>query len=575
MRWILAALAFCLPLNSQILAQTGPSVSTNGNIPQGTSPFDVAGRIAVFARSNGDSVALDNLERELPQMTGLSASEKQEVRKLVVEARAEHARARSSVGTPKAAMPSAVIERDSATAKPEPSRVLLSTSQPRSTSARSGLSLLAPAEVTPYALPDSAKGLFSEKYLATRDQYLKKFLWGGETAQRFIVKDNKLVFGDQTLHMGFALVTFAGEARIIAKAGGDPKPSERVIRLVLDAFDRLDNAAEQKLYKTSVPGFFLRDSLRKGEAEDQGIGKAGYIFESDFGSAFKPDGTVDGEKRSDPAMSLDQVVNLFMGFWAVSRWSTDSENVARAKDDATRVMDYLASKKFVIELPDGGSIPAKRGPDARAAAGFLCRMEEAITGRNRTAQARVGLGELATKPLRIRDDHLGEVTIPELKVPIDLPVALTHRIIMALKPVGIVALAMPEIKVRVSDLFPEGARVIKANTPCMHLTVAHTEGHMVPCVHPAVMHTGGDPGPVLPCAHMVPAHPDGHPETLPCAHMGPEHPGGDPKNVPCTHMTVAHKGGDRTVLPCAHMTARDPGGDPVHLLCAPSVQTPR
>jgi hypothetical protein len=125
---------------------------------------------------------------------------------------------------------------------------------------------------------------------------------------------NLRVFSDQTVYMGFALLTFAGEARVVSGAGLDPAPSETVVRSLLTAFETLDFDAEKERYGTNVPGFFLRDYVKDWEALQ-------------VKSGFNGD-------PSDNDMSIDQVVSLMMGLWAASRWSTDSGNRNLASLDA-------------------------------------------------------------------------------------------------------------------------------------------------------------------------------------------------------------------------------------------------
>ncbi len=221
------------------------------------------------------------------------------------------------------------------------------------------------------AVPPRAKHVFSVKYRAWRERFLRGFEFNGQVAAWADGKRRQ--FSDQTLYMGFALLTFAGEARLLAGAGGDARPSERVIGRLLAAFERLDNDAERRRYGTAVPGFFLRDYVEKIPGLD---------VSSDFLDSASSAGRAD--------MSLDQGVSLMMGWWAVARWSTDAGNRQRARAQAARVMGYLMDQRFMIDKP-GTRTSVGRGNDARGAAGFLCHMAEAITGEGYYHRAKVRL----------------------------------------------------------------------------------------------------------------------------------------------------------------------------------------
>ena len=101
----------------------------------------------------------------------------------------------------------------------------------------------------------AAQTVFTPKYLALRERLLRTFEHGGQIAES--ADGDRRVFSDQTLYMGFALLTFAGEARILRNSGHDPRPTEMVVRRILEAFDSLDKDAERERYHTAVPGFFL------------------------------------------------------------------------------------------------------------------------------------------------------------------------------------------------------------------------------------------------------------------------------------------------------------------------------
>src|SRR5262249_32520136 len=142
---------------------------------------------------------------------------------------------------------------------------------------------------------------------------------------------------------------------------------------LLRGFEALDNDAENTVYHTAVPGFFLRDFVQAWP---------GFNVDSDFLKI--------PAKLGQDDMSVDQVVSLMMGWWAVSHWSTDPQNKALARAQADRVLTYLCNQRFMIDRP-GTHTSVARGDDARGAAGFLCHMGEQISGNDYYNRAKIRL----------------------------------------------------------------------------------------------------------------------------------------------------------------------------------------
>lgn len=479
-------------------------------------------------------------------------------------------------------------------------------------------------ENTMFPLPDGAGQHFSTTYLRLRQRYLSYFFFDGMTATTLDLKAGAdptqlnldsvktAEFADQTLHMGQALITFAAESSILKQRGLNNSSSEDILRILLAAFQKLDDADElPSIYGVSKPGFFLRDFIHDGA-------RRGVPANWDISSDSKV--MVEGGPKHQAAMSLDQAVSLFVGWWGVSRYSSDAANRATAKRQCDRVITFLKDSLFFIKLPNGDSIPSNRGPEFRYAAGFLCRMAEATTGKSYYGSSSIDV-TIKGDPIRFRDDNLGEFEIPGYKIPATMRVSLSHPLIVALKPAAVAVMTTPRIKVRFSDLFPGADSDVKL--PCAHMEQAHPSGHtnMIPCVHLTVTHSGGDLVATLPCAHMVkkhasdkvacvhmtaqhpgghdgptlpclhlgklhgshtkkvgpvkvkvpcthigPKHSGGHKQTIPCVHLKAKHPGGH--KVPCVHLTAKHPAGHKQYVPCVHPTAVHPGGDPITLPCA-------
>ena len=217
---------------------------------------------------------------------------------------------------------------------------------------------------------DGVRAAFTPKYLAIRERLLKEFEHHGQIAES---ADGTLrSFSDQTLYLGFALLTFAGEARILHQSGHDARPSEHVLHRLLLAFEALDKDAERERYHTSVPGFFLRDYMTEWP---------GFQVHSGFLDS--------ASKLGEADMSLDQVVSLMMGWWAVSHWSTDAGNRNLAKSQAERVLGFLCNERFMIDRP-GTHTSVSRGDDARARPVFSVTSASRSPARTITAVERSG-----------------------------------------------------------------------------------------------------------------------------------------------------------------------------------------
>ena len=183
--------------------------------------------------------------------------------------------------------------------------------------------------------------------------------------------------------------------------------------VILAAFDRLD-LAERERFGVDTPGFFVRDDV--DNANRMGVPDA-WTLNSDMGTALKP-----GSIREDGVMSLDQISSLYVGWWGVTKWSTDAANVNKAKDQIDRVMRYLMDRQFIIRLSNGNLIPDKNGPDCRYASGFLCEIASRATGKPYLGTAKVSL-TIKGDPDRFRDDVLGIFELPGYKIPATYPPA--------------------------------------------------------------------------------------------------------------------------------------------------------
>jgi hypothetical protein len=576
--------------------------------------FEYCQRVISFATARRDAIAIENLEKRLPSLKRLTTSQLTQLHRLIRESRSTdigvvepQVFGRVEAGAP--ALPGTPAADLAAT------RMADEQVRMRSIDESSSIRLLTDAAPVPMAslldspvavipatgdtnsslmLPAEASNAFSADYLRLRQRYLDFFFFQGMTATELDVKltNGKLIvsketvtkasFADQTLHMGQAMLAFAGEGRLLYSKGISSAPSEAAIKLLLDAFEKLDDA-DGTIYGNSKAGFFVRDAVHDGDR--MGV-PAEWAIKSDMQEAMAP-----GGNKTANAMSLDQATSLFVGWWGISTWSSDADNVARAKKQIDAVMNFLMDSHFLIRLPNGESIPNDRGPDFRYAAGFLCNIATRVTGKPYLLDANIDI-TIKGDPIRFRDDNLGEFEIPGYKIPASMPVALSHPAILGLKPIGLVGLtAPPKIAVRISDLIPDAVDDRELVLPCAHLEPVHTGGDTkrIPCAHFTAEHPAGDPGPTVPCTHVVTIHPEG--DTVPCIHMTACHPGGDEGPVlPCLHLRKEHdhdwvektieypcptptnpgrkcKKTISTKIPCMHIGPEHPGGHPSKVPC--------
>lgn len=313
-----------------------------------------------------------------------------------------------------------------------------------------------------YALDAEQSSLFSAKYLAMRQRYLEEFFFNGMSAgARFVDASGKthIEFFDQTVHMGFALLAFAGESRVLDEAGLDNSASEQLISRLLDGFEELERGAAE-LYGHASPGFFLRDYVT--QTERQGVPDDA-VIKSDANTVET------GGDPFIPAMSGDQTLHMMMGWWGVSRWSSDAANVERAQAQATRVITYLMDKGFLNTLPDGSPIPVSRGGDLRPSAGFITLMASQVTGHDyyHEATIRVDGGDLiggltlvgAAGRLDLGAMAIGGVLLANLDQPLNLPVSVLHEAARRTSGAQRDGLVLDELHIPLVQINPELARL--------------------------------------------------------------------------------------------------------------------
>lgn len=571
--------------------------------------LDYCRRVVRFAKLRNDVYALEALEAELPLRADLTDRSRATVQSWIDAFRAtsespESPSAQAATGPSgfalvQPAVPHAVPHA----ATPSPNVVSGAPAIPAAPVAGGANLQGVPERNVNLHLPAEADTVFSDDYRRLRRRYLDFFLFEGMTANELRIPltgdfptaspndpEQTSVFGDQGLHMGQALLTFAVESRLLNLRGLSSAPSEAAIAQLLDGFDEMD-AADDELNGDTVEGYYMRDAVKNDEylfsagaaIPDHVADLNNNVVNAWLGNEFQSNnrtltqaaqisivtrasewriiqdrqaytvrnegGTLNVYKywrhgipwnfesdlqksidslsaRAKNGVSLDQITSLAVGWWAVSNYSSSTANVERARRQADRVMKFLIASNFRIRLRDGTLVTDERGGDCRFAAGFLCQIATRTTGKPYLAQAQIELTEVSGKTIRFRDDNLGEFEIPEYKFPLTMPVALSHPGLLGNKAAVLSTLSTP-------------------STISIRLT------DLIPEANHEL---------TLPCAHLTAAHPGGDKVTTPCIHMTAQHPGGDAgPNVPCTHLTPRHPGGHD--VPCTHMTAAHPGGD--------------
>lgn len=219
-----------------------------------------------------------------------------------------------------------------------------------------------------YQLP--AYSPFTQDYKNVRDRFIDNFYYSGSIARD--IEGNNISFGDQTIFMGIALMTFALEAKILNDAGLDSAPSQRLISEIISEYNVLDSVAPSRASYSNVPGFFMRDYI-DGSRRHPAL------------SEFNVDS--DWAKGRDNEMSIDQAAYMGLGFWAVKHWSpveSNFQNRQKATLHLDNIVDFLKDERWYITLPNSDD-KVERGEAAQGFGGFMLRM----AGRGITGEIRI------------------------------------------------------------------------------------------------------------------------------------------------------------------------------------------
>jgi hypothetical protein len=312
---------------------------------------------------------------------------------------------------------------------------------------------------TQYGLSTEAQQVFSEKYILTRERFLKEYFFSGQTADSR--GENIVKFSDQTISMGQALTFFATEALTLKAKGINASASDAAIRVLLEEFNELESSPlEEKIYGgKQATGFFFRDTVHRENRK--GIPNSWQIVSDMDSTLFTP-----GTDKSHAALSNDQIINLFFGWWAVVNWTSDQSNIALARRHTRTVIDYLIRMDFFLALPDGGTIASHRGPDLRLSSGYFVEMASKIIGEDFWKLAEV---RMLDNPEDLELELPGgiKVPVPGRKISPKIPVRVLHNALMNQQDSIVELLSREKIDVRIklSDLFPQSPSSIELPLP--------------------------------------------------------------------------------------------------------------
>lgn len=360
--------------------------------------------------------------------------------------------------------------------------------------------------IVPFSLTelDIAAYFQGSKYLAYRQRFLDNFFYVGQVAEQITLDESRenvtVTFADQTIDMGWALMNFAMESKLLSDAGyeGDTSSlgAENILRLMLRTFEyELDQVGELALFDNAedreVPGFFIRDFIRADNQADYhlSIDRVDNLegVTDEWTLLVGSDNVETNGQAKDPmdaACGVDQIAYMFMGWWAVEKWSNSASNRAMAREQAARVMDWLIESGYELRAPNGERIPDGRGGGAQGAAGFFTRMATEITGHNYwlepanqiqftltlrdiyNALPTVGdFGPLARRLLRSIGLDQG--------ISLRVPVAATHA--FAVSTINYVGLEDPglitDFRVELTDYLPEWIKETSVSYPEFRETV--------------------------------------------------------------------------------------------------------
>ena len=234
----------------------------------------------------------------------------------------------------------------------------------------------------------------SRKYVVMRRRFLRDFYFAGRVASEIDrnVPGGRIVFADQTIYMGQALMIFSTEMRIRREARLPVKDTRAVVKELLDGIEALELKANRRYHVANVEerrGLIVRDDIEG--SSDSRLRNRFREVRSDWQSPEKENASPSG----------DQLFGLMLGLYCVKHYSGDAALVQQAEAIADRLFEYARKTHFELELPNGNK--TRRGSDMRWLASLYHGLAKSVSGKDRFDKSRVCvdvLGRRVTVPLR-------------------------------------------------------------------------------------------------------------------------------------------------------------------------------
>jgi hypothetical protein len=280
----------------------------------------------------------------------------------------------------------------------------------------------------------------SDKYKSLRKRFLDRYYYQGRVAavidNTATIPGGHVTFGDQTIYLGQALLTFSTEIPVLIDAGQDTSEVRTRISELLTAIEELETKASERLGgpATSQPnGLFVRDDITG--PDDRRLGGKFQEVKSDW------------QNPEDASPSGDQVFGLMFGLYGVVRYSGDAALIARARKTSSLLYDYARRSNFYLKLPNGQ--PTKRGPEMQWLASLLHGLNKTITGDDLFAVSKfeitvggptfplngiASFWDSATTTDLVASSTGQSINVPGIDKPLELNSFALHILLMALAP---------------------------------------------------------------------------------------------------------------------------------------------
>jgi hypothetical protein len=217
--------------------------------------------------------------------------------------------------------------------------------------------------------------------------------WSMESCPRPDLADAKgrYAWGDATIWLGMYLEVLATEYALFQAAGLDTAQPQQDLFYALNAFDRVDEAAEVPFGKPPArDGFFLRDDV----PEDFHLLPGGYRFPRSDASLKGFECVISTSSCGAPSVadgsftSQDQVIGLIHGLALVSALVPDTAVVdgmqlrQHGREIVHRMVTHLRSNLWRVTAPDGTHPPDAWGGNAIGFSYLLAGAANKICGND-------------------------------------------------------------------------------------------------------------------------------------------------------------------------------------------------